>query len=408
MKARYVVLSPSRLRDGLKVTDEEVRGEYEQTKQNFGVPEERKASHILVQVAADATEAEIAQAKAKAEQLLAEIKAAPDTFANVAKQSSDDPGSAQSGGDLGFIGRGAMVKAFEDALFGSDEGLLPEVVRSDFGFHILRIDEIRPATIPPLEQVRDRIESELLDKAANRRFLELAENFANIIYEQPDSLEPAAQALGLEVKTTDSWIEADADRVADFESPELVTALFSKDVLENKHNSDAIDVGDNTMVAVRVEAHEPARKRPFDEVKGDVEARLRTIKAAELARGDGAQKLEALKAGELPSLDWGETITVQRGLGVLPPQAVAQVFSVPKSPLPAYAGLELGDAGYALFRVDSVKEAEIAADDERVAGIAQQYGQLLGAQDLRAFIAELREAYPVKINAAAITPDERR
>ena len=301
-----------------------------------------------------------------------------------------------------------MVKAFEDAVFEAREGLLPEPVRSDFGFHIVRVDEIRPATIPSFEEVRARIESELLDKLANRRFLEVAENFANIVYEQPDSLKPAAQAFDLEVETTDEWIEAGAERLADFESPELVSALFSKDVLENKHNSDAIDVGDNTMVAVRVEAHEPARQRPFDEVKDEVEARLRTVKAAQLARADGVEKLEALRAGKGPALEWGEAITVQRGLGVLPPQAVAQVFSVPESPLPAYAGLELGDAGYALFRVDAVKHAEIAPDDERVAEIARQYGQLLGAQDLRAFLAELRDAYPVKVNAAAITPDESR
>ena len=408
VKARYVVLSPTNLRQGLKIAEAEARAEYEQTKQNFGVAEERKASHILVQVGADASEAEIAEARAKAEQLLAEIKAAPETFSDVARKSSDDPGSAQSGGDLGFFARGAMVKAFEDAVFEAGEGLLPEPVRSDFGFHIVRVDEIRPATIPSFEEVRARIEAELLDKAANRRFLEVAENFANIVYEQPDSLEPAAQAFDLEVKTTDDWIEAGAERLADFESPELVNALFSKDVLENKHNSDAIDVGNNTMVAVRVEAHEPARQRPFDEVKDEVEARLRTVKAAQLARADGVEKLEALRAGKGPALQWGEAITVQRGLGVLPPQAVAQVFSVPESPLPAYAGLELGDAGYALFRVDAVKHAEIAPDDERVAEIARQYGQLLGAQDLRAFLAELRDAYPVKVNAAAITPDESR
>lgn len=408
VKARYVVLSPVALRSGLTVTDEEVRAEYEQTKQNFGVPEERKASHILVQVGGDASEAEVAQARAKAEKLLAEVKAAPDTFGDVAKRSSDDPGSAQNGGDLGFFGRGAMVKAFEDAVFGANEGLMPEIVRSDFGFHIVRVDEIRPATIPPLDQVRERIESELLDKAANRRFLEVAENFANLVYEQPDSLEPAAQAFGLEVKSTDDWVEAGADRVADIESPELVNALFSKDVLANKHNSDAIDVGDNTMVAVRVEAHEPARQRKFEEVKAEVEARLRTAKAAELAGADGVKKLNALKAGEGLSLDWGEAITVQRGLGILPPQALAQIFAVPETPLPGYVGLDMEGAGYALFRIDAVKRAEIAPEDERVSGIAQQYGQLLGSQDLRAFLAELRENYPVKVNAAAITPDEPR
>ena len=408
VKARYVVLNPAALRSGLTVADEEVRAEYEQTKQNFGVPEERKASHILIQVDADASESEVAQAKAKAEELLAEVKAAPDTFGDVAKRSSDDPGSAQSGGDLGFFGRGAMVKAFEDAVFGAGEGLLPEIVRSDFGFHIVRVDEIRPATIPPLDEVRERIESELLDKAANRRFLEVAENFANLVYEQPDSLEPAAQAFGLEVKSTDEWIEAGAERMGDFESPELVGALFSQDVLVNKHNSDAVDVGDNTMVAVRVAAHEPARQRTFDEVKAEVEARLRTAKAAELARADGVEKLESLNAGKDLSLDWGKAITVQRGLGVLPPQALAQVFAVPETPLPAYAGLDMENAGYALFRVDAVKRADIAPDDERVSGIAQQYGQLLGSQDLRAFLAELRDSYPVKINAAAITPDEPR
>ena len=404
IKASYVVLNAESLRNRVSVSEAEIQAEYEQNKASYGTAEERKASHILLQLAADASDEAVAATRKKAEDLLAGIIADPATFGEVARRASDDPGSADRGGDLGFFARGAMVKAFEDAAFAAQPGVLPDVVRSEFGFHIIRLDEIRPSTVPTLADMHDRLKTELLDKAAARRFLEVAEQFANIAYEQPDSLAPVAKEFGLTVQTTDDWIDASATGLPGVDSEALIKSLFSEDVLVNKHNTDAIDVGNNTMVAARVLEHEPARQRDFDEVKTEVERVLRRQQAAAAASAHGAAQLDALVSGKSPQVNWGEPITLQRGVASLPPQAMTQVFSMPDTALPAYAGLALDGQGYVLIRLDAVTKAEVKPDDARVKSIAQQYAQLLGSQDLRAFLDALREKYTVKVNPSALAP----
>jgi peptidyl-prolyl cis-trans isomerase D len=406
IKAQYLVLTPASLQSSVSVSEEEIRAEYEQRKDALGTPEERKASHILIEVAGDAAEAEVSAAREKAEAILAKLKAAPDQFAQLASAESADPGSAQSGGDLGYFGRGAMLAEFEQAVFAAEApGLIPEPVRTDFGFHIIRLDDIRASSAPSFEQAHDRIRDELVDKAASRRFLEVAEQFANMVYEQPDSLAPVAEAFGLTLQTTEQWIDVNSTRVGEYDSPALVKALFSGDVLNDKHNTDAIDVGDNTMVAARVAEHQPARERPFEEVRAEVEQSLRLDEAVKQAIAKGEATLAALKGGEAAKLDWGGEMVMQRGRPTLPPQVMTAVFAVAGDSLPAYTGMELPGAGYALFRIDAVKKETVTADDARLATIKDQYAQLVGAQDLRAFIAALRETYGVKINAAALAAE---
>ena len=406
VKLAYVVLSAETLKGSVSVSDDELRAEYEQTKETLGSPEERKASHILIQVAADAPEADVAAARSKAEGLLAEIEADPSKFEALAKTASDDPGSAANGGDLGYFARGAMLKPFEDAAFALDRGQMSELVRSDFGFHIIRVDDIRKATIPSFDEIRGRLEDTLRERAASRRFAESAEQFANIAYEQPDSLEPVANQFGLEIRSSEGWVEKGATTVLGYESPALSQAVFSSAAIESKHNTDAIDVGNNTIVAARVTAHEPAQRRSFDDVKDMVESQLRQQKAGEAAAAAGLAQLEALTKGEKAAeLKWGEPIKLQRGLPMLPPNAMAAVFAVPSDTLPVYTGVSVPGAGYALFRVDAVKKAELPDNDPRLATVGEQYAQLMGAQDLRAFLSALRERYPVKINAAALTSD---
>jgi len=408
LKAEYVVLTPAAMKAQVKVSEDEIRAEYEQRKSSLGTPEERKASHILIEVSKDAPEADVKAAREKAQGLLDTLKSHPDRFEALAKAESNDPGSAAQGGDLGYFGRGAMLAEFEDAAFGAAApGLIPELVRSDFGFHIIRLDDIRKSTTPTLEAVHDQVKKELVEKAANRRFLEVAEQFANMVYEQPDSLKPVAETFGLEIKTTDDWIDKNSTGLGGHESPALITALFSNDVLVDKHNTDAVDVGDNTMIAARVTAHEPARQLSFEEVKADVEKQLRLQEAAKAAIAKGESELAALKAGESPSLSWGEQLNLQRGQPGLPPQVMATVFSAPGDKLPSYAGLELPGSGYAVFRIDSVKKVNVGKDDERLSAIKGQYAQLLGAQDLRAFLEALRAKYKVKVNAAALVSDDR-
>ena len=408
VKAAYVVLTPEAIKSQVSVTDDEIRAEYEQRKTSLGTPEERKASHILIEVAQDAPEADVEAARTKAEGLLETLKADPSKFEALARKESQDPGSAEQGGDLGFFERGMMTTGFEDAVFGAAAtGLVPQLVRTEFGFHIVRVDAIRPSTTPTLASMRAQIEADLIEQAASRRFLEVAEQFANMVYEQPDGLAPVADQFGLKVEQTDAWIDAGSSQVGPYESEALVKALFSSDVLNDKHNTDAIDLGNNTLIAGRVLEQQSARQRSLDEVRSEVEARLREEKGATLAIEQGESNLAKLKAGESVDLVWGEKIELQRGAPGLPPVLVNPIFSVDGSKVPAYTGVPLPGAGYALFRIDAVKHESVPAEDERLKAIQAQYAQIVGDQDLRAFLNALRDEYEVKINANALASDER-
>ena len=407
LKAAYVVLTPDAIKAQITISDEELQAAYDARKAALEVPEERKASHILIEVPADASDEQVAAAKARAQGLLDKLKADPVSFAALAKAESDDPGSKSDGGNLGFFGRGAMLPEFEDAVFSAKApGLIPEIVKTEFGFHVIQLDEIRAASTPGFADSKDRIRDELVAEAAGRRFAEVAEQFANMVYEQPDSLAPVAESFGLEIKTTSEWIVAGDTKVGDFESAALVTALFSDDVFNDKHNTDAIDLGDNRLIAARVAEEEPAHQRSFDEAKTEIEKLVRTRKAAALAVQEGEEKLAKLQAGDAVELDWGADFTIQRGVPSLPPILMQPIFAADAQKLPAYAGVAMSGAGYALFRVDAVKAAEVTKDDERIKAIQEQYGQMLGNQDLRAFLNALRSKYDVKINAAALAEGE--
>ncbi len=162
----------------LTVSDAEIKAAYDSRKDRFQQPEERRASHILI--ASEKLGKD--KAKAKAEELLAEIRKTPAAFADLAKKNSDDPGSASKGGDLGFFGRGMMVKPFEDSAFALKDGEISGVVESDFGFHIIKLTGIHAAKEKPLAEVKSEIEAELKKTAAARKFAEAAEAFSNMVY----------------------------------------------------------------------------------------------------------------------------------------------------------------------------------------------------------------------------------
>lgn len=401
LRAEYVVFDQDALAADSAVTDEQIRQYYEANSARFGQPEERSARHILIAVPADAPEDEVAKAREKAERLLAELRKDPSRFAELAKAESDDPGSAGQGGDLGYFGRGAMVKPFEDAAFGLGEGEISDVVRSDFGFHIIQVSGVKPASVRPLEAVRDEIEQELRRQEAGRRYAELAEQFSNMVYEQPDSLQPVAEALGLEIRTTD-WISRAGAKLGEFDNPRLLDALFSDGAIESRHNTEAIEVERGALVSARVTDYEAARRLPFEQVKADIEQQLRTEEAARLAVARGEEVLAALKKGETVSRDWSEPRLLKRVDAELPPQALEAVFGAPTRELPTDVGVALPDGAFVVLRIEEVVRPELAENDPRVQAVMQQYERLIAERDFSAFLASLRQRYEVEINEAAL------
>jgi peptidyl-prolyl cis-trans isomerase D len=359
------------------------------------------------------------EARKKAQEVLAAARKNPAGFAELAKRESQDSGSAASGGDLGFAPRGSLVKPVEDALFQLKEGAISDLVESEFGFHILRVTGIRgsgaaqerrashiliaaPTDAKPFEEMRGAMEAELKRSRAAKRFAEAAENFNNIVYEQPESLKPAAERFKLQIQTT-GWIGKSASQeLGALDNPKLLAALFSPDSLKTRRNTDAIEVAPSTMVAARVIEHEPPKQRDFAEVRKEITELLRQRKASELAYKDGAAKLERLKKGEDAGVAWGPARSVSRREAQgLPADVLRRVVRADVSKLPAYIGVPIPDAGYLLLRISKVVEGEAKELDPQ--GAARIAG-MVGEAQYEAYVAALRSRADIEVRPLSQEP----
>ncbi len=401
-KAEYVVLSMETIGAQLAVTEAEIKAWYDGHKAQFQQAEERRASHILI--ASEKLGKD--KAKARAEEVLKEVRKNPAGFADLAKKNSDDPGSASKGGDLGFFAHGMMVKPFEDATLALKEGEISDIVESDFGFHIIKLTGVHAAKEKPLSEVRGQIEEDLKKAAASRKFAEAAEAFSNTVYEQPDSLKPVAEKFNLSIKQSD-WLARQADPAnGPLGNAKLLAALFSEDSIKNKRNTEAVEIASNTLVAARLIDYKPAALQPFDGVKGTIESMLKRQEAQALAKKDGEARLEALKKGE-DKLSWSAAKSVSRiDSRLIPPAAVPAVFRMDTAKLPAYTGVELPGSGYALFKLSKVNAGE-AIDEANRRAMLDQLGKLGAQEDVRLYLAALRGRYKVEINKAALETKEK-
>lgn len=409
LRAEYIVLSRDAVADQLAITDADIRKEYDAHQDKFRQGGERRASHILIQADKDAAADVAKAAREKAEGLLKQIKANPAEFEKLAKENSQDPGSAEKGGDLGFFARGSMVKPFEDAVFGmSKEGEVSGVVQSDFGFHIIKLTGVKAEKVRAFDEVKGEIAAELKRTEAAKKFAELVEGFSNTVYEQADSLKPAADKFKLAVNTTD-WVARSGKAAAPFDNEKLLGELFSDDAVKNKRNTNAVDVGNGMLVAARVAEFKAASLRAFEEVKPAIEKGLEIDEAVKLAEKDGEAKLAQLTKGESVELQWSPARTVQRTMQGVPPEIMRAVYRAPSDKLPSYVGVKLPNAGYSLFRIEKVsRPAAPSQDDPRLAAIKQQYARVMAEQDFGAYMMMLRKRYNVKVNAEALEAAKER
>jgi peptidyl-prolyl cis-trans isomerase D len=398
VKVEYLMLSLASLEREVAVSDKEIEDSYTQNIARYQATEERRASHILIPAGASASEAEKAAAKTQAEDLLKQIKAQPKKFAELAAKHSKDPGSAEKGGDLGFFGRGLMVKPFDDAAFALKVGELAGPVETQYGYHIIRLDAIKTGATEPLAKVRDQIEADLRKTKASRSFAEAAETFNNSVYEQFDSLQPAADAIKLPIFKSDWISRTGGNQNPLLNSEKLLTALFSEEVLKNKHNTPAVEVQPNVLISARIFEHKDAEALPLDQVKEDIKRQLIEEEAARLAETEGRATLEKLKAGESPALKWSpsQTVSLQKRQG-LNPEAAQAIFGASVAKLPAYTGVPDANGGFTVYRIASVKDIE-KVDPEQVKALKKQISQMSGQEQYIAFLAGLRERADVKLD----------
>ncbi|MES2959422.1 MAG: SurA N-terminal domain-containing protein [Pseudomonadota bacterium] len=396
----YVVLDLDALKSGISVPEDELRKYYAENAARYTVAEERRASHVLIAAAKDAPAAQRAQAKAKAEALLADLRKNPASFAEVAKKNSSDTASAERGGDLDFFARGAMVKPFEDAAYAMKAGEISNVVETDFGYHIIRLDAVRGGDKKPFEAVRAGIEDEVKKQLAQKKYAEAAEQFTNTAYEQADSLQPLVDKLKLKKLSATVQRTPSPGATGALASAKLLSAVFGNDAVKNKRNTEAVEVGPSQLATARVLKHEPARVQALAEVMPQVRERVVAEQAATAARKAGETRLAALRAGADAATLSPAIVLSRANPQNQPRQIIDAVLRADATRLPLWLGVDLGDAGYAVLRLNAVKP--LATEAPELTQLLPRYAQAWGAAEAQAYYNALKARYKVKLEVEAV------
>ncbi|RZS42243.1 peptidyl-prolyl cis-trans isomerase D [Limnobacter thiooxidans] len=389
----YVVLSPDSIKAKIELTDADIAAYYEQNKARFSTPEERRARHILMDAEKEGSTTE--ELKARAEKVLAELKANPGKFAELAKQNSIDPGSAVQGGDLGFFAKGAMVPEFEQAVFSQKKGELSGLVKSQFGYHIVEVTDIRGGEVQALDSVKAIISDEIKSQKMTAQYADAQGRFTELVYEGGQSFDNAVKALGLQVQTFNALTPGLPNLPDALKDSKVQAEIFSTESIQNKNNTKALQVGE-AMVSARIVNYTAATARPIAEVRNSIVARLTQDEATKAALKDAealAAKLDTEKpvsgAEVLAGFSDSKTVSALGAAGL--PGLVAQsVLNTGVSELPKAKVVGLGANGYAVAWVESsAPSAEIKAKAdpqvvqyyENIAGQVYQEALLLAARD---------------------------
>lgn len=359
VKVDYIEVNLATLKSKIEVTDQELRNYYDDVKEGLTATETRNAKHILLQVDEDASSSDKDEKERQIIALKDQLNSGAN-FADLAREHSEDPGSASDGGDLGGVERGMMVEPFEDALFALSEGEVSAPVKTSFGWHLIQLDTIEGGQVPTFEAKRFELKNQLETEKAEGQIYELAENLSNLSYEQPDSLVPAAEQLNLEVKTTDWFSRNQGAGVA---SEAKVRALaFSNDVLSLNRNSETLELSDNNLIVIHLNEHQPSALPELDSIKPQLEINVLKSKSRQLTVDKGKQGLEQAKSGEFDRLAdlWGQSITdsgfVKRDSNVISRDLVSLAFKMNKPDMGAsFQGVELASGDYAIVEVSELK-----------------------------------------------------
>jgi peptidyl-prolyl cis-trans isomerase D len=402
-KIEYLLLTPEALAGQAPIDPAEVKAQYDSNVKLYTKAEEREAAHILIAVKPDAGDDAKAAAKAKAAEVMAKASANPAKFGELAKQFSQDPGSAAQGGDLGSFARGNMVKPFDDAVFAMKVGDIVGPVETDFGYHVIKLNGIAAAKVRPFDEVRAQIEIDLQRQKATQKFANAADQLQNLVYEQADSLQGAAKALGIPVQTTQLLTRPQVQALAKGNA-KFVQAIFSPESTQARRNTEAIEIAPNTLIAGRIVEHSPAAARPFADVQEEIRTLLARKAASELAQKAGREKLALLEQGRTDK-DAGVTFAPQVSVSRYDaqpgysPDALKRIFQLDPAKVPQYTGAPNDRGGFSIYRLAKVIEPP-APEPAKLNAASTRIGEQLGRELLNAYLATLKEKADVKINQA--------
>ena len=399
-KVEYLVLNEESAAASVSISEDELRQSYEDRIAEFQGVEERRASHILISVIEEGSDAEKFAARSRAEELLQIVKRDPSQFGALAQEFSNDPGSAESEGDLGFVQRGLMVESFDKALFESKIGSIVGPVETQYGYHIIRIDDVKAVNTTSFEDAREDIEKGVRQSKVDETYLTAAQTFSDRVYTDYDSLTPVADELGLTIQTSD-WVSRDsAGYNTLLEKPELLQAIFSAESLEEKRNTQAFEVQPKTLVAARVIEYALEEEMKYEDVSGEIKDFLKSQGALDKVVAEGESTLAAIQGGEeATGGEWSKpgmvTLVKRQGLH---PEGLRAIFGVSKDELPAHVGMTIDDGRYVIFRVTKVVDLEDVTEDD-LSTAKRQLAEMLMQQQMSAYIGSLRENANVRIKS---------
>ncbi len=402
INAEYVVLSADALSEQIAVSDAEVAAHYEQNKKSYTTEEQRRASHILLNLKKDASDAEKKAVQAKAEALLAQARKAPDQFAKLAKENSQDPGSAAQGGDLGFFGRGAMVKAFDEVVFKLKENEISALVQTEYGIHIIQLTAVKPAAIKPLDEVKGQLTADIKKQKAAKAFAEAAEAFTNLV-EQSDNLQVVADKLKLKLEKVNNLgrqTNPALPPTSVTNNPKFLKAIYSDESLKKKHNIDPTEVATSTLVSARVLDYKPKSKRAFEEVKAGIQVQLIQQESLALAKKASDAKIAVLKLAD-SNAGFSELKTISRAKrGDIAPEAFAAVMKADTQKLPAFVAVEAPGVGYEVYRIAKVNPG--TPDLVRRNNEVKQLENAIAQQEVFSYIEALKQRAKVVVNQSIL------
>lgn len=406
VKLTYIEVSRDAIAAEVQVDDEELRAAYERRKADFQTPEQRDASHILLILEDGADEAAVAVARERLEELKGQIDAGA-SFADLAREYSEDPGSARQGGSLGPISRGVMDAAFEDAVFTLALDEVSGPVRSAFGLHLIKVDAINASEIPAFDEVIDKMRAEYQDEKAERAFVEQVETLTTLAFENPDSLEPLVDALDLTPNVTD-WMSPRASANSGIgRNPAVLAAAFNTDVLQDGFNSEAIELDPSRVIVLRVADLRPSSQQPLEEVREAIEVLLAEKEGRKLAAESGRALLSRLQAGEdrqsvadEAELDWSGASEMERNAPGAQSEIAANVFRMahPLAGQTGYDGTATANGDFVIVALEKVIEGSLGAEElEQRTAVKRNLEVEAGRASYDAVVQSLRNAADVVI-----------
>ncbi len=395
VRIAYVLLSRAAIAASIEVSDEELRAYYEAQKANYMVPERRRASHILIRIPEGADAEAIEAARKRIEALAARLRQGA-SFADLARESSEDPGSAGNGGDLGYLSRGTLDPAMEKAAFALRPGEVSEPIRTRFGWHLIKVTAVEPARGRSFEEAREEVLAEVRAREAEQVYFDQVERLANLAFESPESLEPVAEALGVEIVESALFSRDGKGAEGVVAEAPVIAAAFAPEVLIEGTNSEPIELEGDRVVVLRVIDHREAKRLPLEAVAGRIRDELAGEAAAKAAAARASEILERLRAGASPEdlaaelgATWSSEQEITRNAGP-GPELTRLLFAMarPSAGTARYDALQEANGDVVIVRLVAVEDGEVPQGEEleraRKALMAQ-----LGEADLEAFTAAL-------------------